>query len=52
MTKELAPIDVSTMPELRQLVEAVQRTQRPQRLTVDSEEVAVLVPAAKPRGRP
>ncbi|HVA18709.1 MAG TPA: hypothetical protein VMU55_00875 [Solirubrobacteraceae bacterium] len=51
MTQELAPIDVSTMPELRRLVEDVQRTQRTQRLTVDSEEVAVLMPAKKPRRR-
>jgi len=51
MTQELTPIDVSTIPELRKLVQDVQRTQRPQRLTVDSEDVAVLMPATKPRRR-
>ena len=51
MAQELDPIDISMMPDLRRLAEEVRRTQQAQPLTLDSEELAVLVPAKKQRRR-
>ena len=47
MTREAARIDISTVPELAQLVQEVTRTRRPQALQQDGQTVALLVPAGR-----
>jgi len=44
MQRTASPIDISTMPELVQIVEEVTKTKTPQALTRDNEIVAVLTP--------
>ena len=48
MVRELAPIDVTDVKELRQLAEEVERTGMSRRLQRGGVDVAVIVPA-KPR---
>jgi prevent-host-death family protein len=48
MASELAPIDIRHVPELAHLVDEVQTTRKPRRITRDNEDVAVLMPA-RPR---
>ena len=45
MAQELQPLDISTNPQLAQLADEVERTQRPRRLRRGSKDVAVLMPA-------
>ena len=58
MAHEYAAIDISkdTAPDLAQLAEEVHRTNRPRVIRRDTEELAVLIPAAprrtQPRGKP
>jgi len=52
MVRELQPIDISTIPELAQLADEVERTQRSRRLRRGSRDVAVLVPASEPESEP
>ena len=51
MARELAPVDISTMPDVLRLVDAVQRKRLPQRLQRGAEDVAILVPARAHRRR-
>ena len=44
MASELAPVDISAMPDLARLAEEVQRTQRPLRLRHGGRDVALLMP--------
>lgn len=44
MAKERKSIDISGIPELLRIIEAVQLSRRPQVLRRENEEVAVLVP--------
>src|SRR5215211_1643212 len=48
MASELAPIDIRHVPELAHLVDEVQTTRKPRRITRDNEDVAILMPA-RPR---
>ena len=50
MTREAAPIDLSTMPDLARLAREVARDGRPRVLREDGADVAVLSPA-RPRLR-
>ena len=51
MTRELAPIDVSTMPDVARLAQEVARTGRPRVLTQGGTDLAVLSPARPNRRR-
>jgi hypothetical protein len=53
MTKELRPIDVSKVPELLRIAEEVGSTGEPRVLRRDHEDLAVVMPIARParRGR-
>jgi hypothetical protein len=51
MTRELAPIDISTMPDLARLAEEVARTGMPRVLRQDDTDIAVLSPAPARRRR-
>ncbi len=51
MTREAAPIDISTMPDLAQLADEVARTRQPRVLRRGETDIAVLSPA-RPRPRP
>ena len=48
MTRELSPIDISTMPELARLVDEVRSTGASRRLRQGDEDVAILSPAPTP----
>ena len=50
MARELAPVDISTMPDLARLAEEVRSTGTPRRLRRGGEDVAILSPA-RPRRR-
>ena len=45
MASELAPIDISSMPDLARLADEVRSTKKPRRLRRNNEDVALLVPA-------
>ncbi len=45
MASELAPIDISSMPDLARLADEVRSTKQPRRLRRNNEDVALLVPA-------
>lgn len=47
MAREAAPIDLSTRPDLAQLIEEVKRTRQPQLIQEDGETVALIVPAGR-----
>jgi antitoxin (DNA-binding transcriptional repressor) of toxin-antitoxin stability system len=49
MTREATPIDLSTHPDLTQLIEEVKRTRQPQPIQEDGETVALIVPAGRSR---
>ena len=49
MTSELAPIDIRQIPAIAALVDEVRATRKPKRIMRGNEEVAVLMPVAKPR---
>ncbi len=51
MTRELAPIDVSAMPDVARLAQEVARTRTPIVLREGGEDVAVLSPAPAKRRR-
>ena len=51
MTRELAPIDVSTMPVVARLAEEVAHTGRPRVLRQDGTDLAVILPAHRHGGR-
>src|SRR4051812_38992429 len=51
MAKELTPIDVTSTPDLLRIAEEVRRSGQPRLLRRDSEDLAVLMPAAKPKRR-
>jgi hypothetical protein len=52
MHEEDEPIDVTALPELRRLAEAVRRSGKPRLLRRDGETLAMLVPLAKKAVRP
>ena len=45
MASELAPIDISSMPDLARLADEVRSTNKPSLLRRNNEDVALLVPA-------
>jgi hypothetical protein len=45
MVRDVAPIDVESIPGLAELVEGVRRTRRPQPIQRDGEIVALVIPA-------
>ncbi|MHB8573756.1 MAG: hypothetical protein ACYDCQ_00340 [Dehalococcoidia bacterium] len=47
MVREAAPIDISDMPEVTDLVDEVQHTGRPRMLSHNKKSVAILVPAVR-----
>lgn len=47
--KELKPVDVTTTPDVLRLAQEVARSGVPMMLKTDSEDLAVLTPAAKPK---
>ncbi len=47
MARELAPVDITTIPGLQQLVDDVRATGKPRRLRHGGEDVAVLMPPAQ-----
>jgi hypothetical protein len=51
MTRELSPIDISTMPEIARLAEEVRSTGASRRLRQGDEDVAILSPASARRRR-
>ena len=51
MTRELAPIDVSAMPDVARLAQEVARTGRPRVLRQDGTDLAVISPARRRGGR-
>lgn len=51
MAKELKRIDISNVPELLRIVEEVRKTEEPQVLRRDSEDLAILTPMKRPRRR-
>lgn len=46
MAHELAPLDITTIPELDRLTAEVERTRRPRRLRRNGTDVAVLMPSS------
>jgi hypothetical protein len=50
MAREATPVDLSTRPDLAQLIEEVKRTRRAQPIQEHGEIVALLVPAGRRRG--
>ncbi len=51
MRNNLAPIDISNMPDLLDLVEEVEATKRPRELLRDNKPVALLTPIVKNKGK-
>jgi hypothetical protein len=51
MAKELAPIDISNVPELLRLAEEVRTTNTPRVLRRNDEDIAVVMPIATPSRR-
>ena len=53
MTREIPPIDISTMPEVSRLAEEVARTRQPRMLRRGDADVAILSPARprRPKGK-
>ncbi len=49
MARELEPMEISHTPEVLRLAEEVQRTRTPRLLRRDTEDLAVVSPAPKPR---
>jgi antitoxin (DNA-binding transcriptional repressor) of toxin-antitoxin stability system len=49
MPRDAARIDLSTRPDLVELVQELKRTRRPQLIQEEGETVALLVPATQPR---
>ncbi len=49
--KELKPVNVTSTPEVLHLAQEVARTRVPVMLKTDQEDLAVLMPAAKPKQR-
>ena len=45
MANELAPIDISSMPDLARLADEVRSTKKPRVLRRNNEDIALLVPA-------
>src|SRR5688572_4346793 len=52
MASELSPIDIRSLPQIAHLVEEVQATRKPRRITRDNQDVAVLMPAQPKRPHP
>jgi hypothetical protein len=52
MHEEDEPIDITAIPELRRLAEAVRRSGKPRLLRRDGEALAMLVPLAMNAARP
>jgi hypothetical protein len=46
MNRNLAPIDISSQPDIRRLAEEVQATKTPRVLQRDNESIAVVMPLA------
>ena len=51
MASELAPIDISSMPDLARLADEVRSTKKPRLLRRNNEDIALLVPATPARRR-
>jgi hypothetical protein len=51
MSNHLSPIDISNMPELRELVEEVEATKKPRELRRDNKPVALLTPISEPEAK-
>ena len=52
MAKELAPIDISKLPELLRLAEEVRAANTPRVLRCNDEDVAILMPLASEEPQP
>jgi hypothetical protein len=51
MSNTVGAIDISSMPELRDLVKEVEETKQPKALTRDNRVVAVLIPVMQGRAK-
>jgi hypothetical protein len=51
MARELQPIDITNVPELRELIAEVRASKTPRVLRADSEDVAILMPMRPPTQR-
>lgn len=52
MVQEPGPIELSSIPELREAVQAVLRTRRSVSIQSDGQEVARIIPSRRERSRP